>query len=174
VYVSGLNDVGQLGLGMATPKSIIPKRVPNILAKQVSAGADFSLLIGTDDTLYSFGENGRGQCGVCDVRIRWTPVPVYALDSDSGVTLFAGTTHSIVKSKSGAIYGFGSNASGQLGLGDTESRNSPKNIVTMNDLNINNVSAGGHPSGFTLASTATGDVYGWGTNEEMQLGKVLG
>jgi len=105
VWAFGNNDHGQLGLG-DTIIRYIPVKVPNLKAIKISAGYDFSLVIDTEHRLLLF-RNGI------------TVIPnLRASDISVGI-------HSIVVTTDNRVYTFGRNDYGQLGIGDTLSRDPP-------------------------------------------------
>ena len=67
----------------------------------------------------------------------------------------------------GNIYSFGTNTSGQLGLGDILHRNVPTLVTDLDDLNVGVVSCGNF---HTVIITKNGDLYSFGDNGSNQLG----
>ncbi len=84
--------------------------------------------------------------------------------SEDRATVAAGARHSCVVAQSG-VYCWGANDRGQLGNGESESRDTPD--VLNADIDLTQVVAGyGHSCGLTKS----GDAYCWGDNERGQLG----
>ena len=82
-------------------------------------------------------------------------------------TLTAGTRHTCAIME-GALYCWGNNDHGQLGLGDTEQRSSPERVGTESDWLT--VSAGsGHTCGIR-SSSGFGALFCWGNSEYGQCG----
>ncbi|NWX21733.1 HERC5 ligase, partial [Aegotheles bennettii] len=79
--------------------------------------------------LFTWGQNGHGQLGVGS-QTMLTPQPqlVKRLKGIPLAQIAAGGAHSTVVSLSGAVYSWGKNDFGQLGLGDTEDRNYPSYV----------------------------------------------
>ncbi|XP_053624419.1 protein RCC2 [Plodia interpunctella] len=75
--------------------------------------------------------------------------------------------HSILVSEEGDAYTFGRNTCGQLGFGDTVTRNVPELVPTLKGLNIIHAAVGRHHSLFV---TDTGTVYACGDNKSGQCG----
>uniref|UniRef100_A0A8R7PHD8 RCC1-like domain-containing protein n=1 Tax=Triticum urartu TaxID=4572 RepID=A0A8R7PHD8_TRIUA len=71
----------------------------------------------------------------------------------------AGPGHSIVVTASGAVYSFGMNSSGQLGLGDTEDKFKPCLIRSLQGIRITHAAVG---SSRTMLVSDTGSVYVFG------------
>ncbi|XP_052751385.1 protein RCC2 homolog [Galleria mellonella] len=75
--------------------------------------------------------------------------------------------HSILVSEEGDAYTFGRNACGQLGFGDTTTRDIPEAVPTLKGLNIIHAAVGRNHSLFV---TDTGAVYACGDNKSGQCG----
>lgn len=99
---------------------------------------------------------------VDDLDVRYADVSV-AGRSSYGVT------------DDGEVYSWGLNFSGQLGHGDTNSRNTPGLIVFPDEARITQLSTSSNYgvdrlAGHVLALSADGRVYSWGNNDSGQLG----
>src|SRR3990167_1363675 len=79
-----------------------------------------------------------------------------------------GIKHSIFVASAGDVYTCGSNASGELGLGDTRRRTTPVKINTLPPIKA--VSAGNN---FSLFLDFEGNVWGAGKSDFCQLGRFL-
>ena len=79
-----------------------------------------------------------------------------------------GIKHSIFIDSAGDVYTCGSNASGELGLGDTRRRTTPVKINTLPPIKA--VSAGNN---FSLFLDFEGNVWGAGKSDFGQLGRIL-
>ncbi|XP_061719088.1 protein RCC2 homolog [Cydia pomonella] len=75
--------------------------------------------------------------------------------------------HSILIGEDGTAYTFGRNGSGQLGFGDTTTRNVPEAVPALQGMNIIHAAVGRHHSLFV---TDTGTVYACGENKSGQCG----
>ncbi|WP_033498805.1 InlB B-repeat-containing protein, partial [Bifidobacterium coryneforme] len=133
----------------------------------LSAGADHSMGIARDGTVYTWGHNENGQLGRTPTGAEpaGRPGPVPGPSGATGVS--AGRTHSTAITGSGA-WAWGGNQYGQLGTSDGVA---PARMPNPK----------GAPSGFaytgavagtdiTLAVGSDGDVYAVGTNSAGQLG----
>ena len=80
----------------------------------------------------------------------------------------AGSSHSLVLTRQGRVFSFGSNRHGRLGLGDTFPRIRPSPIVmNVEDDEIVQVSAG---DAHSLLLSSKGNVYSFGCGTHGQLG----
>ncbi|NXO56996.1 HERC5 ligase, partial [Aramus guarauna] len=79
--------------------------------------------------LFTWGQNTHGQLGVgSQTALIPQPQLVERLKGLSLAHIAAGGAHSAVVSLSGAVYSWGKNDFGQLGLGDTEDRDRPSYV----------------------------------------------
>ena len=137
--------------------------------------------ITTDGLLFTWGWNTNGQIGTNDLLHRSSPVQVtsiYSLEqqntylTNTGKTTFSwsqlstngtnGTTAAI--RSDGALFTWGDNTTGQLGISDTTHRSSPVQIGVSSWTQI---SVG---NGFALGITTTYQLFSWGNNNIGQLG----
>jgi alpha-tubulin suppressor-like RCC1 family protein len=138
----------------------------------VSAGVDFSCGVTPLGTAYCWGRNTNGSLGNGTVVNSTTPV---AVTMPAGVrfdSVSAGGDHACGLSRDGAIYCWGSNASGQLGTGDVASRTTPAQVIAplgAPSVRYTNVAAGVQ---FTCARATSELAYCWGLNFDGQLGNA--
>lgn len=81
----------------------------------------------------------------------------------------AGQDYSLLVTKDGSVYGWGSNANHRISPEETEFFDSPVRIPI--DSNIFSVTAGSL-AGCSLALDWSGNVYGWGMSKNYQLGMI--
>jgi alpha-tubulin suppressor-like RCC1 family protein len=129
VWTFGANGYGQLGYDSENDSSEIPKQVPGLTGVvAVAAGADFTVVLKKDGTVWTFGHDQYGQLGsgrpasgesadkvesTSDEIYRFTPKPVRGL---GGVVSIAagGATAAVVKSD-GTAWLFGAVSDTELG-----------------------------------------------------------
>lgn len=117
VYVWGSNSEGQLGLGESVTVVDSPKRIelPHTVAF-ISCGYYHTALVTEEGKLLMCGEGENGKLGLSrENRNVFVPTPVNINVPIRSVA--CGGNHTIAVSMDGDVYGFGSNLSGQLGLG---------------------------------------------------------
>ena len=164
-YCWGADGVGQLGDGAVnTSFRSRPVAVKGDLHFQmVSAGFDHTCGVTTQDQVYCWGSNSRGQLGDGSFSDHTTPVPVAGQLRFSFVS--AGYIHTCAIHLQGGAFCWGNNGNGRLGDGTTTERLTPTPVFGV--LQFRRIAAGGfHTCGVTTDSHA----YCWGRNEQGQLG----
>ena len=168
----GNNAQGQLGTG-----DTVSKRIPtqesthSILWQSVSAGMNHTLAIkkahfpSMDRTLFGWGSNLYGQLGVGDTDPRNSPTQE-ATGSTHWLSVSTSGSHTLALKTDHTLFAWGFNANGQLGVGDTDPRNSPTQEVTGGTHWVQ-ITAG---SSHSVAITDAGLLYAWGWNARGQLG----
>ena len=170
LYAWGANHSGQLGNGEnganfndKSKDKTAPIQIGTDRDWQtIIAGRFYSLALKTDNTLNAWGYNVRGQLGLGDTTSRNEPTKVGSGTDWKAVSGAAWSTHAI-KTDDNTLYAWGHNARGQLGLGDTTSRNRPTPI----SAGWKAVAVGrSHSLGIKDDDT----LYAWGYNVAGQLG----
>ena len=129
----------------------------------IAAGVSHSLVIDSDGDLRAWGNNFHGQLGDSTAEGRLTPVRV----TDDFIAISAGGTHSLAICTDGGLWAWGSNNVGQLGDGTTQGNGTP--IKIMDDVVY--VSASRRiQNTHSLAVTADGGLWAWGSNTQGRLG----
>jgi alpha-tubulin suppressor-like RCC1 family protein len=126
----------------------------------VNAGDSHTTAIGTDGSLWTWGSNTFGQLGNFINQSLYT-VPTKLPNSAtpySWAQISEGVSHTLAISNTGLLYGWGGNASGQLGDGTTITKSSP---VLISAKSWSKVSAGWSHS---VAIDSLGGLYAWGSN----------
>ncbi|MES2258774.1 MAG: hypothetical protein V4724_09650 [Pseudomonadota bacterium] len=134
----------------------------------VEAGADHTLALKVDGTLFAWGENARGQLGDSTTSPTVPRVTqVYVADGiDTWKMVAAGGLHSVALRSDGSLWTWGDNSVAQLGIGSAGGfRSSPVRIDTGNDWVY--VAAG---KAHSFAINKAGQLYAWGLNTRGQLG----
>ena len=178
VYGCGYNNQGHLGNG-TTANQLTPVRCGSLTdIVQVALGGMpyHAYAVESNGNLWVWGYNTQGQLGLGDTTARQTPI-LHPSINDAIKTVAAGgyTTagagpigHGMVLRGDGTIWVAGSNAYGQLGVGDAADRNSFTQIA--HTAVFTDIFAG---DGRYAASGAISDqqeIYLWGYNAYGQLG----
>jgi alpha-tubulin suppressor-like RCC1 family protein len=181
LYAFGLNENGQLGSetnwGSDDPNPTpLPVTLPGASGPVTAAAAgwDFSLVV-AGGRLYSFGENGWGQLGyhpqTGESAESATPRAVTLPGATGPVTAVAAGDDSSLAVAGGQLYAFGHNNFEELGttarIGLPNATPAPVALPGASGP-VTQVAAGGF--GFSLALTATGQLYTFGDNLDGELG----
>lgn len=187
VYGWGRNNTGALGTGTTTRMELVP------VAAIMPAGVSFTSLatsnyhsLAVTDTgqAYGWGRNGSGELGLgteSNTHVT-TPEPVVMPTGVGFTSVSAGGAFSVGVGDDGAVYTWGSNASGQLGTGTGTASSVPVQAQTPGGVTfvaaaaaaIDSEDAAGRGAGaggyHSLALGSDGEAYAWGKNEQGQLG----
>jgi alpha-tubulin suppressor-like RCC1 family protein len=168
LFTWGGNVYGKLGLGNTTNYSS-PKQVGALTTwSKIAMGGASSAAIKTDGTLWTWGYNGAGTGGVLGLGNTTnysSPKQVGALTTWSGISVNGGG-HMLAVKTDGTLWTWGAGSYGRLGLGNTTSYSSPKQIgalTTWSKVAGNNV--------FSIAIKTDGTLWTWGRNNVGQLGQ---
>ncbi|MEG6591327.1 fibronectin type III domain-containing protein [Paenibacillus barengoltzii] len=163
VWAWGSNSAGQIGDGTLLRRlTPIQANVSSITA--ISAGGSFSLALKSDGTVWSWGENTIGQLGNSQLAAQQS-VPKKIENLNSVVAISAGHTHALALKSDGTVWSWGSNFSGELGLGTTNNSYVPVKIPSLSGVKA--ISAGMF---YSIAVKTDGTVWAWGMNNYGQLG----
>ncbi|KAM5191529.1 putative E3 ubiquitin-protein ligase HERC3 [Mantella aurantiaca] len=181
-YSVALNNQGQIfswgagsdgQLGHSTTEQCIP--VPRFIKKlnqqkilQVSCGNQHCLALSDDGQLFTWGQNSHGQLGLGqEFSSQSSPQRVKSLEGIPVAQVTAGGFHSFALSLSGAVFGWGKNNSGQLGLNDEKVRESPCHVKPLRTQKVVYISCGEE---HTAVLTKTGGLFTFGAGGCGQLG----
>lgn len=174
----GYNGYGQLGeKDKSTTNSNVPVPVIGVAGLAgIAAGGTHTLAFKNMSGVWAWGNNGFGQLGDGTTTARTTPVQVKTNGTGNplltGVTaVAAGGNHSLALDN-GAVWAWGNNANGQLGIPSVSTSNVavqvPSPLTGSPFSDITAVAAGGN---FSLALDTSGIVWAWGSNAQGQLGR---
>ncbi|MCT8156883.1 RCC1 domain-containing protein [Bifidobacterium polysaccharolyticum] len=167
---SGLGRDFDLITTPADRPGIVTPPEESVRFTQFSAGLSFSLALGSDGNLYSWGYNSSGQLGdgtttSSSGALRKVIMPA---DGTKFTRISAGFTHSLAIGSDGNLYSWGDNSSGQLGNGTTDSLGTPSKVSLPTGVpKFTQISAGTNHS---LALGSDGNLYSWGYNYHGELG----
>ena len=179
MYVWGLNESSQLGLGPEAPP-VVRKPVLNPYLhgiNKLSAGNEHSIALNKQNELFIWG--GGGLTGLGDLTPKCIPTKVDYFQQH-GIKIsqaICGGLHTIVISKEGEVYSWGSTEGGQLGLplnmiadlteGNEQPVAVPQKIPALSGIHVTQVACG---EAHTVALAKDGRLFGWGMSNYGQLG----
>ena len=167
VYCWGNNDYGQLGINSTSWALASPQQVQGLTgAVELVAGSEHTCALTSTGEVYCWGNNDYGQLGIGTTGGEYgTPQVVIDNPLVGTVELAAGNAHTCALTSGGAVYCWGRNDSGQLGIGSTgEKYGTPQQVQGL-PVAVELAAGRYH----TCARTSAG-VYCWGLNTNGQLG----
>ncbi|KAH9513169.1 putative E3 ubiquitin-protein ligase herc4 [Bulinus truncatus] len=173
VLTWGKNDEGQLGRGdveesfRITPKLVKSLAVCCVL--QVACGNNHTIVLTNEGCVGTWGSNSYGQLGLGPNKGPYSNLPCFitCLKGLPIAQVAAGGNHCVILSKSGAVYGWGRNSFGQLGLNDTTDCYLPKQCRPLRSQKIIYICCG---ENHTACLTVDGRVFTFGAGAYGQLG----
>ncbi|XP_075971784.1 HECT and RLD domain containing E3 ubiquitin ligase 4 isoform X1 [Anticarsia gemmatalis] len=167
----GSDSMGQLGSNLGTHAQDKPKFVKGLATRnviQIACGAYHSIALTNNGDLFSWGANSYGQCGLGTMSNKeMIPQPITSLLGVPIALIACGSNHTFALSKSGAVFGWGKNSHGQLGLPDRENKCYPYHLKTLRNVKVCHIACG---EDFTVFLTLDGGVFTCGTGEYGQTG----
>ncbi|XP_058497192.1 probable E3 ubiquitin-protein ligase HERC3 [Solea solea] len=171
VFAWGAGEGGQLGLGTAEVAVRIPRLVKRLYdhhISQVMCGNQHCIALSRDGQLFTWGQNTSGQLGLGKGEpSKLFPHPLKSLAGIPLAQITAGGDHSFALSLSGAVFGWGKNRAGQLGLNDRQDRAVPCHIKFLRSQKVVYISCGDE---HTAALTKDGGLFTFGDGTWGQLG----
>lgn len=164
----GRNERGQLGINTTEAKHSPEPVINGSDFIKIAAGSDFSAGVREDGSLWAWGANDDGQLGLGDEGQAADGVQDHLIPTEvtSGFTsLSAGMEHVNAIASNGQLWGWGRNASGQIGDGSNRHRKEPVPIESLSGFV--EVFAGQFHS---LANTEDDALWAFGSNASGQLG----
>ncbi|XP_076831363.1 putative E3 ubiquitin-protein ligase HERC3 isoform X2 [Brachyhypopomus gauderio] len=135
-HVVLVSEAGTVKQWNCSDHTNIPRTFSNVTNRQiaqVACGNDHSLILTKDGQLFTWGQNSSGQLGVGKGEPNsLSPQPLKSLCGIPLAQISAGGDHSFALSLSGAVFGWGRNNAGQLGLGDRQDRYHPECVKGLN------------------------------------------
>ena len=137
----------------------------------VGAGAQLSVAVGRDGSVWTFGFNRRGSLGSSansDLPVA-NPSPTAVIGLDQVVRVAVGREHVLALRSDGSLSGFGSNIDGQLGI-DTNFQTYAANPTPTPISSLHGVVAVAAAGAHSVAVRVDGTVWTFGLNSLGQLG----
>ncbi|NXJ48207.1 HERC4 ligase, partial [Spizaetus tyrannus] len=144
------------------------KSLSEIQIVQVACGYYHSLALSKGSEVFSWGQNKYGQLGLgYEYKKQNSPHVIKSLLGIPFAQIVAGGAHSFVLTLSGAIFGWGRNKFGQLGLNDDNDRYVPTLLKSLRTQKVVHICCG---EDHTAALTKEGGVFTFGAGGYGQLG----
>ena len=140
----------------------IPVRILSTGVVQAAAGAQFALILKSDGSAWSFGDNWEGQ--LADGNSLTSREVPYRLLDENVSQLSAGWPFGGALMNDGSLHMFGGNRKGQLGDGTTTDRNRTTEILSSEVAQL--ATGGSH----TIILKEDGSLWTFGSGEFGQLG----
>lgn len=169
LYAWGVATNGKLGITRypALISQSVPTHIDTHLPEswsQVSVGANHTLSIKSDGTLWAWGLNTNGALGQSNRTHRSSPVQIGS--ASNWIDCSAGNQVTLVRNAIGAIFSCGLNTNGQLGHNNVIPRSA---LIQIGALGYNAIHASKHgPT--TVAIRSDGLLFVWGEGSAGQIG----
>jgi alpha-tubulin suppressor-like RCC1 family protein len=186
IYAFGRDVDGQVGVppSQATDQAVVTPALVSLPgatgpAVQAAAGTDQSLVLTSSGQVFAFGSNRYGQLGVAEGLGQLggvdTPQLVTIAAADGPVTqVAAGDQTSYALTSTGQVFAWGSNEYGQLGTSIDDGTSYFYPDATPHQVGfpgengpVVQIAA---TAGSALALTSSGQLYGWGNNDNGDVG----
>ena len=167
VFGFGNNRYGELGLGdlqteagrpmLRVPGPIEVKALAGRGVVDVACGEYHTVAVLSDGDVVSFGYNGCGQLGLGHTDSRSEPERVEPLCQQQVWAVECGYYHTVALTEQGAVFAFGYNANGMLGLGHTDEMLVPSQLpgLMSPQLRVASLCRSHHTMLFQAAQTET-------------------
>ena len=142
-------------LSGATPSAV--RAADYWITGTVAAGANHTLALKADGTVWAWGQNASRQLGDGTTTQRNSPVQVSSLAD--AVAIAGGGSHSLALKRDGTVWAWGWNGYGQLGDGTNTNRATPVKVQILDHVIA--IAAG---DAHSLALKDDGTVWAWGYN----------
>ena len=164
----GYNADGEAGLGTTT-NGTRPHQVTSPARAgwtSGSAGAFHTCATRSDGTLWCWGTNGLGELGIGGTEDQDQPRQVTTPASDGWTSIAAGAFHTCA-TRIHALWCWGYNSDGELGIGGTTNQDQPQRVLLPARTGWSRMVLGGY---HTCATHTGHTLWCWGDNSNGQLG----
>ncbi|KAF2290520.1 hypothetical protein GH714_014237 [Hevea brasiliensis] len=137
-------DKGRLG-HIELGKKLVPTCVSQIVEYdfvQVSCGRMLTVALTNTGKVYTMGSSVYGQLGNPQAQDKSITIVEGKLKGDFVKEISSGSYHVAALTSGGSVYTWGKGKNGQLGLGNTEDRNSPTFVEDLRNRQVESVTCG--------------------------------
>jgi regulator of chromosome condensation len=154
----------------------LPMLIPNLKnIVQIGAGADFAVALDLSGNVFAWGTGQQDQLGrrLVERRKKDALLPTHVATPRGKIThIFAGSNHTFAMDQDKAVWGWGLNNYGQVGIPDNAGEDgaaitAPTKVKFFAGRNIKHLSPGTHHS---LAVGEDGKCYVWGRFDSDRIG----
>ncbi|XP_065221289.1 probable E3 ubiquitin-protein ligase HERC4 isoform X2 [Planococcus citri] len=174
LYSWGLNDNGQLGLGLSI-KNVGLVSQPNVVKALngvpiafIACGGYHSFAISKTGVVYGWGKNSFGQLGLNNLKNHNVPSQLRTLRSVKIKYISCGEDFSVFLTQDGGVFTCGAGMYGQLGHGAFTNEVLPRKVVELMGSTVTQISCGRRHTLTMIPSR--GRVYAFGLGGVGQLG----
>ncbi len=170
VYILTLEDNFYFYQDTCVPLIQNLRKIPESCGKRIckiAYGFNFVMTLSENGHLLCWGQNNFGQLGNETIINRFEPGTIQNLDTKRMIDVCCGHLHTLALAESGILYSWGSNYAGQIGNKSNSDKLQPFKIEIQNFHKVKCIACG---FAHSMIITEHGDVFGWGLNENNQLG----
>lgn len=186
VWGAGSDLRGALGQGTGSTSFATPVQVKNVggsgfitNVSTIAAGYNSSIVLKSDGTVFSWGQNDRGQLGIGSITDAAYPTQVKGIDGIGFLTNVTAISVSadipgngLALRNDGTVAAWGWNNYGELGNATTIDSTTP--VIVKGQFGVGNLTNVKAIAASDIANAAVlndGTVYAWGNNSNGQLGQ---
>ncbi|XP_071942036.1 uncharacterized protein [Antedon mediterranea] len=148
--------------------SMFPVDLPSrIKIKQVAICSTHMIVVTCERSVFTWGENNKGQLGHGDLKSRQSPEVVESLKGKSITKACCGDGFSVFASDNGIVMTCGDGSKGCLAHGDWSNASRPRLIEVLLSIDVTSIDCGPH---HVVAVGADGEVFSWGVGKDGRLG----
>lgn len=166
----GNNGFGELGIGTRTSQDR-PRQVTTPAtggwASVAASGYDHTCATRTDGSLWCWGDGTSGQVGIGSDNSQDRPRQLFFPGTVGWTSITAGYYDSCATRAGGGLWCWGTNGSGELGIGNQTGQDRPQRVSTTTPERWASVAAGNQ---HTCGTGTDGTLWCWGDNNLGDLG----